>query len=337
MTNVSVAQLGEYFRPFFERERAGKQQPLSLAQRTLNMTRVRKVARYILKGCLPNRFYVLPPATVTLSIPPTESFEFYGVDFEEETELSLDAPDTGFAAEIGTLSLPANARFWLADGQHRVAGAIQAYLEGEVLVGKETLGMMLIPDAEGSKSKTIFLDVNKHAAKPSQSIIALFDSSDPYCAIARGILTKVSVFEGRTALEATNAKGTDLFTMNNLKECSKLLCKGLKGDLSQTAIQFWQAVAKHHPDWHDLDDKDANTLRTETMSFHAITLNAIALIGNQQLRENQGTTWLTGLKRINWNAHNPDLEGICRFGGRITKNQKTAIALAQYLLRQMEA
>ena len=154
--------------------------------------------------------------------------------------------------------------------------------------------------------------------------------------IARDILTHVSVFEGRTALEATNAKGTDLFTMNTLKECSKLLCKGLDGDLSQTAIQFWRAVAQHHPDWRDLETKDASMLRTETLSFHAITLNAIALIGNQQLKETQGFTWLQALKKMNWSAHNPDLEGLCRFGGRITKNRKTAIALAQYFLRQME-
>ena len=211
MTTVSIAQLGEYFRAFFERDRAGKQRPLSLAQRTLNITRARKVTQYILKGCLPDGFYVLPPVTVTVSIPPTESFEFYGVDFGEAVDLSLDAPETN---EIGTLSLPPDAQFWLADGQHRVSGAMQAYLEGAALVGKETLGMMLIPDANGAKGKAIFLDINKHAAKPSQSIIALFDSGDPSCEIARDILTHVSVFEGRTALEATNAKGTDLFTMN---------------------------------------------------------------------------------------------------------------------------
>jgi DNA sulfur modification protein DndB len=333
MTNVSIAELARYFQPFFEREQASKKQPLSLAQRTLNLPRVKKVAQYILKGCMPHSFYVLPPATVTVSIPETESFDFWGVDFEDEDQ-SLDSLPS--PTEIGTLALPPNARFWLADGQHRIAGAIQAYREGAALLGQETIGLMLIPDADGAKEKQIFLDINKHAVKPNQSILALFDGSDTYCEIARSVLIGVPVFEGRTALEGTNAKGVDLWTMNNLKECSKLLCKGLEGDSTATAIQFWQAVAEHHPDWRTLETKDAETLRAETLSFHAITMNAIALIGNQQFRDHQGHEWLKGLNRINWSADNPDLEGICRFGDRITKNSKTAKALARYFLEQMQ-
>jgi DGQHR domain-containing protein len=204
MTNVSIAELARYFQPFFEREQASKKQPLSLAQRTLNLPRVKKVAQYILKGCMPHSFYVLPPATVTVSIPETESFDFWGVDFEDEDQ-SLDSLPS--PTEIGTLALPPNARFWLADGQHRIAGAIQAYREGAALLGQETIGLMLIPDADGAKEKQIFLDINKHAVKPNQSILALFDGSDTYCEIARSVLIGVPVFEGRNRPRRDECQG----------------------------------------------------------------------------------------------------------------------------------
>ena len=336
MTTVSIAQLHEYFRPFFKREQISKKQPLSLAQRTLNNSRVKKLTQYILQGCLPQNFYVLPPVTVTIDIPESESYEFYGVEFDDD-DFDLSNSSTGFTSEFGTLSLPTTTQFWLADGQHRIAGAIQAYLDGAALVGQETIGMMLLPDTDGSKRKRIFLDINKHTAKPSQSIIALFDNNDPHCDIAREILTNVTIFEGRTALEGTNARGDDLWTMNNLKECSQIFSKGLDRDLVATAIEFWQAVADHHPDWKNLDTKEADRLRAETISFHAITMNAIALIGNQQIKAGRGFEWLKELQKINWSAHNSELEGICRFGGRITKNRKTAIALAKYFMSQLEA
>ena len=333
MTNIRLSELAEYFRPFFERERDGKKRPLTLAQRTLNTSRVEKVAQYILKGCLPHESYVLPPVTVTVDIPQNETFEFCGVEFEDDVGISsLEA----FPPEFGTLSLPASATLWLADGQHRIRGAIEAHLRGEPLVQQETLGEMLIPDADGRRRKQMFLDINKHAAKPSQSIIALFDSGDPYCEIARAVLMGVPIFEGRTALEATNAKGDDLFTMNTLKECSKLLCKGLEGDLSKLAMSFWKAVSKHHPGWKTVDaDTNAETLRAETMSFHAISLNALSVLGNYQHRKGCGLTWLKRLNQVNWSAYNPGLEGVCRFGGRITKNTRTAAALAAYFAQQM--
>ncbi|MGG6264229.1 DNA sulfur modification protein DndB [Leptolyngbya sp. AN03gr2] len=92
-------------------------------------------------------------------------------------------------------------------------------------------------------------------------------------------------------------------------------------------------VAAHHPNWQKVGD-DGLTLRQSTISFLALTLNAIAIVGNQQGDQNE---WLTKLGLIDWSATNPEWDGLIRFSQRIVKNSHTTKALAEYIATQTGA
>lgn len=209
-------------------------------------------------------------------------------------------------------------------------------MEAPALVQNETIPIMLIPDdLGGKKRRQIFLDINQHAVKPSKSIVSLFDGRDEFSEIARAVLLNVPIFEERTNLEATNVpKGSDdLFTMNSLRESCKILLSGLEGNLKQeTAIAFWKEIARYHPDWKAAMTCDSlQALRAESLGFNALTLNALALVGNLHLQQGEGMKWVRNLNRVQWNVNNPDWTGVCRFNGRIVKNSATTKALASYI------
>jgi len=328
----------QLFDSFLSRKKPDKNQPLSLAQRTLNTARARKILRYIVRGLAePQGFYVLPPITVTFDIPSGDGFEFLGVDLEEEGEetnllLSLQSS----VVQSGELLLPPDTTFWISDGQHRALGAALAAAEAPALVQNETIPVMLIPDSMGGKKRRqIFLDINQHAVKPSKSIVSLFDGRDESSEIARAVLLNVPIFEGRTNLEATNVpKGSDdLFTMNSLRESCKVLLTGLEGDMKQeTAITFWKEVSRHHPDWKAAMTCDSlQVLRAESLGFNALTLSALAMVGNLRLQQGEGMKWVKRLDKVQWNVSNPDWTGVCRFNGRIVKNSATIKSLASYM------
>lgn len=321
MSSLSFNVAQAIFEPFFNREKIDA--PLSLAQRTLNVSRSKKIAKYIIKGLSsPKEFYIIPPIIVCIDIPEDSYFEFSGVELD----------DSGID-NLGLLRV-AEPTFWIPDGQHRAMGAVLSLLEAPGLVYQESFGIMLIPDSGGRKRRQIFLDTNQYSVKPSKSIISLFDHRDEYSDIARTVLTTVPIFEGRTTLEGTNVpkNSNDLFTMNSLRESCKTLLSGFDGDGTQLAIGFWQAIAESHPDWKAALTCDSlQVLRSESLAFNALTLNALALVGSWQMHQGDGMSWIEQLDQVNWNIHNPDWEGVCHFNGRIVKNNITTRALATYI------
>lgn len=327
MTKFTFAQIATLMQPFFSRPK--EPAPLSLAQRTLDAKRSKKIAQYIINGLSkPEEFYILLPIVITVDIPEWECYNFRAVDLEDD----LDIPGI---EDLGLLSLPSSTTFWIPDGQHRAFGSIQAQLEAPGLVANETIGVMLIPDAGGQKRQQIFLDANQYGVKPNKSIISLFDHRDQYSEIARAVLTTVEVFRDRTALEATNIhpKSGDFFTMNSLREACKLLLTGVEGDPQQEAINFWQRVAAHHPHWQQLQISNDPLLRQRSIGFNALTMCALAIVG-QQLRQQDQIEKITNLNRIDWQLTNPDWN-LCKLNNRIVKNKDTIKAMAAYILKRI--
>ncbi len=321
MATLTFHQAKTLFQPFFDR--VVSDNPLDLAQRTLDRKRSQKFADYMIRSLATGQPYIMPPIIVSLDIPADACYDF--------AEIELD----GLEIEtLGILSVPLGTTFWIPDGQHRAFGSILALMQAPGLVGKETFGVSLIPDASGQKRQQFFVDINQNGMKPNKSILSLLNC-DEYSEIARGILVSVPVFRDRTSLEATNVKpkSCDFFTMNALRDSCQRLVMGYEGDRQARAIEFWGMVAAYHPNWQKVGD-DGLTLRQSTISFLALTLNAIAIVGNQQGDQNE---WLTKLGLIDWSATNPEWDGLIRFGQRIVKNSHTTKALAEYIATQTGA
>ena len=254
--------------------------------------------------------------------------------WEEDDDLSLDLVNIPKVPVPGVLILAPETLFWIADGQHRIRALIEAYLRSPLIMQNEMVTIMLVPDATGKLHQRLFLDINQ-AVKPSKSIINLFNQDDEYAEIARQCLISVPIFEMRTDLEATNPKGDNLFAMSALTEANKIFAKVSGETDAQAAIAMWQAISQNHPHWQQVlsGQYEAKSMRENTISFLAVSLNALALIGGHYWKDypSNPTKWTSHLPSFNWSADNPDLEGAIKFGGQIKKNRSTEKALASLI------
>lgn len=318
MFNLTVFDIKRIFADFLDR---AEHDPRSLAQRSLNASRVRKVRQYILKEVLPDDgFYILSPLVLT-------------VDCDE-----YNFDEIGHGA--GRLTLPSDAEFWLGDGQHRSAGFLQAYLEAPAMLDTETIGVMLLPDTGNKIRHQVFLDINANASKPSKSLATLFDERDHLADVTRNLLS-LPWLERYCNLERTTLpkNSGDLFTLNGLRDANRdLLANVPEDDWDNTAIHYWKAVAEAIPQWQGMVDAvgkhqavDAPALRQGFICFHSISLSALGLLGQQLVAESDYATHLPSLATVNWRRSNPDWEGIFLFEGKIVKNKYSALRLAQYL------
>ena len=317
MLNLSVFDIKRMFSEFLDR---AEHDPRSLAQRSLNPSRARKLKQYILGEVLPdNGFYILPP--LVLSVNCDE------YDFEEVCQ------------GAGLLTLPSDSQFWLGDGQHRAAGLLAAYLEAPAVLNSETVGVMLLPDAGNKIQHKIFLDINGNVSKPSKSIATLFDERDRLPHVTRNLLTLPWV-EQYTNLERTTLpkNSGDLFTLNGWRDANReLLVNVLEPDWDSTAIHFWKAIAETIPQWHEVmaavggdQPVDAPAFRQNFICFHSITLSALGLLGQQIIDDGQIPS-MEGLASVDWSRSNPDWEGLFLFEGKIIKNKQSATRFANYL------
>lgn len=332
------------FYPFFERK-VSRKHPLAWAQRTLQFSRIKTLADYVLNGIMPGRFYVFPAVTVTLELGQDDALPFEEIEIEDD-DFSL-VPDGNQKPTHGFFQWNnARYRLWLADGQHRIMALIQAYLRGHILMSDEMVTLQIHPQKPGENlHRKIFLDVNQ-ARTPTKSIKELLNDDDPYATMARQCL-ELPIFSEKTCLEQTSAKGPDLlFAMAGLAEATRLFAKGIQTEDAEVVMNLWLAVQSNHPDWQKVvtgewaDDgaeeiayPNLGEFRKRTISFLAVTLNAIAYAAVHQWKEGDtGFEWMSRLVDVDWSVANTDWDGIIKFGGRVVKKRDTEKALARYIL-----
>ena len=315
MLNLTVQDIKRMFAEFLDR---AEHDPRSLAQRSLNSSRARKVGQYILGEVLPDDdgFYILPPLVVS-------------VDCDE---YNFDEVYQG----AGQLILPSDSQFWLGDGQHRSAGFLQAYLEAPAIMHAETVGVMLLADAGNKIRHKVFLDINGNASKPSKSLATLFDERDRLADVTRSLLA-LPWLERYTNLERTtlSRNSADLFTLNGFRDANRELLSGTpESDWDSTALHYWKAIAEVIPQWRDMvkavgkgQDVEAPALREKFVCFHSIALSALGILGQRIADSNS----LKPLAKVDWRRDNPDWEGIFLFEGKIIKNRQSATRFADCL------
>lgn len=320
VTTMTAQYLKCVLQEFFNRTKPDS--PLDMAQRTLSTKRAEGVKDYIrTRLTQPDGFYILPPIVMTV-----DSFDMQFQEYVAEHP------------KAGELWVNSDATFWCPDGQTRAYGQQLAYLAAAPIMAYEEIAVMLLLD-EGSKRKQqIFLDINGNAMKPNKSIMALFDHADETAAITCAVLTSVPIFNGRTALEATNitTRSGDFFTLNALRDGTRYLIKGHEGDRQAFAVKYWKSVSKNLPDWQLIQKAaDPIAVRDQSIAFHAITLNALGMVGAGMPAKDWDTSFKK-LNRIDWKRSNPDWEGLFMSSGKIRKTTATTQALASYILSLLE-
>jgi DNA sulfur modification protein DndB len=303
------------------------QPPEMRRQRILNKARVPAIARYIVNN--PSN-YVLSALTASADVP---------IDFQP-------AADPWPQCNAGTVTVPATARFLLNDGQHRRA-AIEAALREEPELAKESIPIVLFWDAGLKRSQQMFADLNTHAVKPSRSLSVLFDHRNSLSVLCHSMLESVEMFVDRVERERATIpnRSKSLFTLSAIYHATARLLNAssedpLNDDDKAFAIEYWNIVATHIPQWVQLRKGEvmAWELRRGYIHSHGIGLQALGRLGFF-LRRDIPATWrevLVSLEDVDWSRSNAQLwEGRAMIGGRMSNSAQNVILTCNALKRHV--
>jgi len=298
------------------------------AQRVLNRNRVPEIANYIVRN--------------------PENYAFSAITASIDGKIKFESTGDGDNSEVGLLHIPMDAKFIINDGQHRRA-AIEAALKADPDLGDESIAVVFFVDRGLKRCQQMFADLNRHSVRPSKSLGVLYDHRDDMAIVVRTLILTSRIFKDLIEMERNSLalRSRKLFTLSSIYSATKALLEGLvelnrageEGSnqlelfnelsdeeiikASKIAIEFWETLASHVPEWEDVRKLKVNAseIRSEYIHTHGITLQAIGRMGNALLKDHPDD-WrekLANLKSIDWSRSNPDWEGRAMIGGKFTK------------------
>lgn len=297
------------------------------AQRVLNAARVPAIARYITDNA---DEYILSSLCVS-------------VDGEMEFE---PADQGGPLRAVGKLKISMSATILINDGQHRRA-AIEEALRERPLLGDETISVVVFADRSLKRSQQMFADLNIHAVRPTKSIKLLYNHRDTLAGLSRGVIAAVPLFRDFTDLEHTSIsnRSLKLFTLSSLHQATaQLVAKSKDKPITNAdrdlAIQFWNEVIRHMPDWQRVQSRDvaAAELRRDYIHAHGVAVQAIAIAGAKLLvaHPKDWVKRLAKLRDIDWSRANRELwEGRALVAGKVNKSKNNVILVSNVILRAL--
>lgn len=270
------------------------------AQRKLNLNRIPEIRDYIIDN---RNTYVFSALAASID----GNFVFKSLD-----------------GDIGMLEVEMDARFLINDGQHRNA-AIQAALNEDASLGKETIPVVFFADKGLERSQQMFTDLNKYAVKPSKSQNTFYDHKDPLSILSRNIIEGNLFLKNYTDVEndALGKYSAKLFTLNSFYTANKMIIGSKEIDeiISTFCKTYWDLVVSNISEWKMLENKELakKSLREEYIITQNVVLYAFGKLGNYFLnnRDLDMIKYLTNLNKINWLRTDPQWDGRTIINGKI--------------------
>lgn len=294
------------------------------AQRTLNAARIPEIAQYLIQN--------------------PDSYVFSAITASIDGEIQFEPiQGTGTSTCFGNLIVSMSARFVINDGQHRRA-AIEAALEEQPELGHDTIAVVFFRDTGLHRSQQLFADLNKHAARPTQSLAVLYDHRDPLACLARNLVETVTWFSGFTEKEKTSIsnRSVKLFTLSGIYQATGALLGKKRNDAidpseAELAIRFWHLVGTSIREWQLAVKGQISSaeVRKEYINTHSVILHALGIAGRSLLQAypNDWEARLDTLGDVDWTRKNTLWEGRAMSGGQINKSRKNVQLTAIHLKR----
>ena len=191
-----------------------------------------------------------------------------GVNIEDVTDEALNS--------VGFLSFDNDVRMFAIDGQHRLAGVIEAIAKGVNLTDDEC-SVILVAHKESTsgrqRTRRLFTTLNKTAKSVSKGDIIALDEDDVMALCVRKLVTEHAFFNGdRILITATNnipkANHSCLTTIGNLYDILGILFSKSEFDLKKPlkelrfmrpadkeldqyycySVRYFESLNKHFPD-----------------------------------------------------------------------------------------
>ena len=293
-------------------------------QRALKKGRVPEIANYILD----NDDYIFSSITVSVD---ADSLEF------EESDIDAD---------VGLLKLPMEANWIVNDGQHRVAGIVEA-MKRRPALRTDTISVVILPDGGLERSQQIFSDLNRTVVKTSKSIDILFDHRSPINRITNTIVERVPLFAGKTDKErvSLSVRSAAFATLSSAQVATAALLahvtdaefEGAYDKYEALAIEFWEYVTTLVEPWADIASgaTKPSEARATHLSSYAILMAAVGAVGGSAI--SAGGDWrdlLAPLREVDFRKDNQDWQGYCMTGTEVVTRVSTRKSMAE-LLRWM--
>ncbi len=239
------------------------------AQRALNETRAKAIARYILDN--PDS-YIIPAITASCD----SSMEFQSLNDENS---------------IGVLQIPITANLIINDGQHRHR-AITHVLAEDPSFADHAVPVMIRFDEGLASSQQIFSDINSNSSKPSGSLNALYDLRNKYSRWILDILEKRPTYKARIDMEnaSPGKKSPHLWSLVAFHNFVNLLTgvndKNIKSlaslDRKTDEVLAFMDKLDTIPLWSGMlnGEMNAESVRDNYIISHAVFLNSLAILGS---------------------------------------------------------
>lgn len=277
------------------------------AQRTLNKSRIPEMARYLVDG--PTEYVF---SAITASVSQT-------VTFNEHAK----------GSNLGTLTIPMEAKILINDGQHRRA-AIEEALKERPELSQDNIAVLFFVDEGLARSQQLFADLNKYAVRPSPSLATMYDHRDQASELARYLAFNCKPFKGYTEFEGSSipVKSSKLFTLSSIKQASRILSgKSAKEGFSEAeknvVAEFWTELFDYIPEWQQLQNKQisATELRRDSIIAHGIGLQSLAMVGKALLcyPDAEKSKMLAAIGQLDWSKSNPIWANRAMQHGRLSK------------------
>lgn len=294
------------------------------AQRALKKGRVPEIAEYILN----NDDYIFSSITIS-------------VDAEE-----LEFVESEIDRNVGILKLPMEANWIVNDGQHRVAGIVEAIRQRPSL-RTDTISVVILPDSGLERSQQIFSDLNRTVVKTSKSIDILFDHRSPINRITNRVVERVALFVGKTDKErvSLSVRSSAFATLSSVQVATAALLAHVDAaefdsaydTYEKLAIEFWEHVTNLVEPWAEIaaGTTKPSEARATYLSSYAILIAAIGAVGGSAIRTGDG--WkdlLAPLNEIDFRKDNEEWQGFCMAGSEVVTRVSTRKSMAE-LLRWM--
>ena len=229
---------------------------------------------------------------------------------------------------IGQLSIPADARWIVTDGQHRLAALAAQSSSNQTA----TIPVHVLADPGLKNCQTIFNAIHHRS---------LGESKDQIDAISEKLATECPVFKGfidwkRSALAPRSAM---LFTLSALKTANRELLRNIssRDDLYDLTSAFWLAIDDLFPNWQQVREGmiTAGFLRQNFLTTHGVVLQAMGRVGADFI-VNEHREWgntLAPWKKLDWSRHNDQWNGAITIAGRVWKSS-TAVKNTYLILKK---
>ncbi|MBR8834357.1 MAG: DNA sulfur modification protein DndB [Stigonema ocellatum SAG 48.90 = DSM 106950] len=304
------------------------------AQRKLNQTRVKAIARYILETYQDGTTF-FPPICVNAQPSPTY--------------------------KDGSLHLPYQSLgLRLTDGQHRCFGIRQALQdiqtqpsEYTIILSQLEIGVLIYAGLSLEEERQAFRDQNLLVQRPSVSLSHAFDRRSPTVLIAKNLLERVPHFRDNVEMfeSGLGQHNPKLLTLATLVTATQHMFSHLQSKenlepLVDWATAFWTATASVLLDepWTIKSKEERAAQRQDSLVVSAPIFQALGMLAHDLYQEGvpaeNFVQWLSRLQEIDWRRSNQlwQERGITQVrsqGEAIIPNTKTTIRACHKVLREL--